>query len=335
MIHTKVPSSLQSEPTTKENKQTRTHMKKLFSLLAIFVMALGVNAQNDALNNLRRDVATSPIPASMLAAGAEQVIFGAHVRDDRPAVSPRNPSPPASAHRPAANNGGAKALKIDTLPGGIIKGPDFMLYPDGSSYLLQGGQWVQVAKAAPAPTQAQPAPVTIPGNTGGVATAQGGDVVIPPQFGLHGEVLVYNPNTKTWDIPEGMKQAMAAQAQAGQAKTTTGGGGEDRPETISMRRNDVLVNRRGDGQLELLLEERARERVKAVRLYDLAENAPTSGSARAVEARNGIVSGGGMVGVGVGVGVGVPVYQQRTYGPVGYAQWQANQWWNKPCRTCR
>lgn len=241
---------------------------------------------------------------------------------------PRKSSPPAKRTGTGASGTAKTATGVDTTnvtfkPGDVVEiyGTMYVVGNDKKFYPI-GGQQV--------PIQQQ----TVPNS--GNNTAVFSDAVVLPQFGPNGEVLVYNPSTKTWDIPEGVKQAMSAQAQAGQTKSAGTQAGEDRPEAIALRSNEVLVNRRGDGQMELVLEERRRETKKVKRLYDLEENSPTSGSARAVEARNGLVSGSGSYFGGVGGATcgQTVVYNQRppavaTYGTRGGDCWRARAVWNR------
>lgn len=73
---------------------------------------------------------------------------------------------------------------------------------------------------------------------------------------------------------------------------------QGQPKTVTMKPNQVLLN--GDG--DVVMQERSREKQKVHRLYDLQMDAPTSGSARAVEARSDWVTGGRGTTVVVGGG---------------------------------
>lgn len=129
---------------------------------------------------------------------------------------------------------------------------------------------------------------------------------------------------------------------------------EDRVEIINPGRHGVIVNHGADGQAAIMTP--SNEKLTAMeirRLYDLQEHTPTSGSADAVAARNGLVygAGGGAAyyqssglvyssGVQIGVGggnCGGCYSGNQTHvvpsagaiagnGPVGWNQYQQNQY---------
>jgi hypothetical protein len=308
-------------------------MKKLFSLLAIFVMALSLNAQSNAdllqgqTYQMMQTMQREGVPEMTIAVGGQSA--------NGPAVSPRNPSPPASAHRPAANNAAgsakAKTTKINGvevfitpyglhLPGDMFPDPNTgeeLIVDDYGNVLKTGKMWKQT-------------PVPNPNNNTGTATAS---LTVMPTIGdlydtLPGGRIVAIGDVRVID-PAG------STAQAGSGTTSTGGGSKFQKMQIAP--NEILFNEE-TGEVALL--DRRRERLRTNRGYGVGTNPeedhqpntwPNAMAARfsSIDGSGSAMSGGAMFGGGVAYGQTV-VYNQRpravaTYGVRGGDCWRP-QW---------
>lgn len=239
-------------------------MKNLVFLVA-FVATMGLSAQSTLQMGQKMDADGVRSRTIVLTDSMGQPI--------KQALAPVADKKPLKT-RPTSGQGTKSATakaKVDTLPNGDVIGPNWAVFggvthvPDGN-----GGWKEAVPQQQPA---AQPAPASAPTATPAPAQVAGqpvlvqGDAVVPPHYGPNGEVLVYDPNTKTWDLPQGVKQAMAATGGGDQTTASTtdakdglfqlesgegkpwyymDGGGvprmvEERPYVVHQGRKDVLI----------------------------------------------------------------------------------------------
>ncbi len=197
------------------------------------------------------------------------------------------------------------------LPDGTIMGPGYMITPQGVTLFQQtNGSYLTAAQMQG--QQAPPAKVDSTKRTASysVNVEQSGDpklLASNGSFGQGGQSATVPSDANQvefWNQDRMRADGTMVEYERG---SETGGEWhkvkEEKPDVIepmTLKPNQVLINKTtGD----VLLQERKRESRKVRRLYDLEEDAPTEGSARAVEAMNG----GGTVGwtpIGMTWGVG-------------------------------
>lgn len=330
-----------------KTNETNTTMKKIVVSLAILAMAISVNAQDQqVLDHLNR--AATQMKADGKYTTATVTVGSGAQQQGSTNVTPRHTSPPAK--RTGSGTGTAKVAtggvpkkKINGIeyfdtPYGLALAGDTIVDQNGLILVVTDdgtvawtGKQQQISAPQPLPS-VQPQPAPNPNNNTGTATAS--EAVIPPQFGPNGEVLVYNPSTKTWDIPEGVKQAMAAANASGGSGQTSGG--TDNGDPLMSKKtapNEIVYDRQGN----IVRDASSLEKLRIRRGYD-SEGNPTDATVAWMNNRNGgggLARVGGVVGVNAGVyyGGGVAcaqpvVYRQPAragYGPAGYCEWDARQ----------
>ncbi len=305
-------------------------MKKLFSLLAIFVMALSMNAQQNNATLLQGQA--YQIMQTMERDSVPQMTIGVGgLIANGPAVSPRTVSPPASAQRPAANNGvpaKAKTTKINGvevfvtpyglhLPGDMFPDPNTgeeLVVDDYGNVLKTGKMWKQ-------------APLPNPSNNTGNATAS---LTVVPSIGDLYDTLPGGRIVAIGDVRVIDSAGSTTQAGSGTAST----GGESKFKKMQIAPNEILFNEE-TGEVALL--DRRRERLRTNRGYGVGTSPeedhqpntwPNAMAARfsSIDGSGSAASGGMMLGAG-GVACGpTVVYNQRpravaTYGVRGGDCW--------------
>lgn len=257
-------------------------MKNLVFLVA-FVATMGLSAQSTLQMGQKMDADGVRSRTIVLTDSMGQPIKQAlaPVADKKPLKTRPTSGQGTKSATAKANSGVAKIGDKITINGvEKILCEDGQLHVKGESVYDQDGNRHKVMSdgtlefvtgpspaPAPAPT-ATPAPAQVAGQPVLVQ----GDAVVPPHHGPNGEVLVYDPITKTYDLPKGVKEVMIAQAKAatgGGDQTTASttdakdglfqlesgegkpwyyrdGGGvphmvEERPYTVHQGRKDVLI----------------------------------------------------------------------------------------------
>lgn len=190
------------------------------------------------------------------------------------------------------------------LPDGTIMGPGYMITPQGVTLIQQtNGSYLTIAQMQGLQQAPPTAPATKADSTERTASfsvnvKQSGDPNLLASNGSLGQ----GGSTKTvskdpdevefWNqrktYPDGTTVDYVRGGDTGGEWRAEKEAKPDVIEAMTLKPNQVLINKTTG---EVLKEERKRESRKVRRLYDLEENAPTEGSARAVEAMNG---GGGV-----------------------------------------
>ncbi len=300
-------------------------MKKTLFLLAAFVVALSLSAQNNA--DLLTSSAVQLIDVVNRAGIKGPIIVGTGEFPvaTGPAVSPRTVSPPASAARRTTSNTGGIA-KIDTLPNGDVIGPNWAIF-GGVTYVPDGnGGWKQ---AIP---QQQPAQQQVPNPANNTGTATAGVTVVPTLGDLY-DVL---PDGRI--VAVGNVRVEPAPGVAGGAGATASTGGGGKFQKMQIAPNEILFNEE-TGEVALL--DRRRERLRTNRGYGVGTSPeedhqpntwPNAMAARfsSIDGSGSAMSGGMFVGGGAYCGGQTVVYNQRppavaTYGVRGGDCWRP-QW---------